>query len=168
MFREGSEQNEEHPDAEAAGTTVVTRTRRQKTKNVVEYLGVVPWFTYLFVLYVVVQLAVEDMRAVFFSVGTYQVSWVEVMYLLATMVAMAELLKVSKPGINNTNEALFMLAVGLIYLVAFVLGTAGINGFGIFNNTEFLMLLIISFTQVVMGFTINGRTLKRAIGYAAE
>ncbi len=168
MFKEDIEQNGEHPEAGAAGTTVVTRTRRQKTKNILEYLGVVPWFTYLFVLYIVVQLAVTDMRGIFFSVGTYQLSWVEVMYLMATMVAMAELLKVSKPGINNTTEALFMLAVGLVYLVAFLLGTVGTRGFGVFNNTEFLMLLVISWTQVVMGFTINGRTLKRAIGYASD
>ncbi|MFO7774845.1 MAG: hypothetical protein R6W89_03515 [Candidatus Hydrogenedentota bacterium] len=168
MFREEPEQNEEHPDAGASGAAVVARTKRQKIANFFGYCGSVPWFTYLFLLYVILQLTVTDMRAVFLSMGTYQLSWIEVMYLLATIVAMAELLKVSKPGINNTNEALFMLAVALVYLVVFVLGTAGINGFGIFNNTEFLMLLIISFTQVVMGFTINGRTLKRAIGYAAE
>ena len=168
MFREDVEQNEEHPDEGAAGATVVARTRRQKIGNFFGYCGVVPWFTYLFVLYIVVQLAVADMRAVFLSIGTYQLSWIEVMYLLATIVAMAELLKVSKPGINNTNEALFMLSVAIVYLVVFVLGTAGIDGFGIFNNTEFLMLLVISWTQVVMGFTINGRTLKRAIGYASE
>ncbi len=168
MFRDDMEQNEEHPDAGAAGATVVARSKRQKIGNFLGYCGVVPWFTYLFVLYIVVQLAVADMRAVFLSIGTYQLSWIEVMYLLATMVAMAELLKVSKPGINNTNEALFMLAVAMVYLVVFVLGTAGISGFGIFHNTEFLMLLVISWTQVVMGFTINGRTLKRAIGYASE
>ncbi|MFP4171413.1 MAG: hypothetical protein ACLFV4_00725 [Candidatus Hydrogenedentota bacterium] len=168
MFKEDMEQNEEHPDAGAAGATVVARTKRQRLADFFGRCGVVPWFTYLFLLYIILQVTVSDMRAVFLSVGTYQLSWIEVLYLLATIVAMAELLKVSKPGINNTNEALFMLAVALVYLVVFVLGTAGINGFGIFNNTEFLMLLIISFTQVVMGFTINGRTLKRAIGYAAE
>lgn len=168
MFRDDMEQNEEHPDEGAAGATVVARTKRQKVANFFGHCGVVPWFTYLFVLYIILQLAVTDMRAVFLSVGTYQLSWIEVMYLLATIVAMAELLKVSKPGINNTNEALFMLGVAMVYLVVFVLGTAGIRGFGIFNNTEFLMLLIISLTQVVMGFTINGRTLKRAIGYASE
>jgi len=34
----------------------------------------------------------------------------------------------------------------------------------IFNNTEFLMLALISMTQAVVAILINARTLRRTIG----
>ena len=54
-----------------------------------------------------------------------------------------------------------MLGVGIVYLFLLMLGALRIPGFGIFGNTEFLMLTMISAFQVIMAFIINARTLKR-------
>ena len=155
-------------DATARDATAATVKDQRLPVRIVRFCNHLPWFTYLLLVYVVGQLLVEDPRSILFDVGGYQLTWVEVLYLLATMAAMVELLKVSHPGINNTNDALLMMGAAMVYLVLFILGTASVVGFGVFNNTEFFMLLFISWVQVIMGFTINGRTLKRAIGYAAE
>lgn len=124
----------------------------------------VPMFIFPVLLYVVVALSVADVRATFFSVGPYALSWVEVLYLFAFFVAMFELLRVAHPGVDNTGEALRMLFVGVAMLVLFVLGAAGLPAFHVFNNTEFLILLVVSAMQIVLAFFINSATLKRSIG----
>lgn len=121
----------------------------------------VPWFTWVLLLYVIFEAAVPNMRAVIFTIGPYALTWVEIIYLVASAVAMIELLTVAEPGVDNVKEAVLMLAAGIVYLVLFVLGTAGVRGFSVFNNTEFLWLLLLISTQVVMGFVLNARTLQR-------
>lgn len=49
-------------------------------------------------------------------------------------------------------------------LLLFALGAAGVKPFAIFNNTEFLMLTVISMTQAIVAILINARTLRRTIG----
>jgi hypothetical protein len=95
--------------------------------------------------------------------GQYHLSWVEVLMVAAAMMAMAEQLKVSYPGVDNTIEAILMGAVAGIQVLLFALGAAGVEPLGIFNNTEFLMLTLISLTQSVVAILINARTLRRTI-----
>jgi hypothetical protein len=58
-----------------------------------------------------------------------------------------------------------MGAVGGIQVLLFALGAAGVHPLdAIFNNTEFLMLTLISLTQSVVAILINARTLRRTIG----
>ena len=83
---------------------------------------------------------------------------------VAAMVAMAEQLRVSHPGIDNTIEAIMMVAIAAAQVLLFALGAAGVGVLGIFNNTEFLMLTLISATQAVVAILINARTLRRTIG----
>ena len=128
--------------AHVVGAAVVGEPRRRGIARKVATW--VTGFAYILILYVIIELTVSNVRNILFDFGGYSLTWVEVMYLLATFVAMGELLRVSKPGIDNTREALAMLAVGIIYLVLFVLGAAGVGGFSIFSNTEFLMLMFIS------------------------
>ena len=78
--------------------------------------------------------------------------------------AIAEQLKVSHPGIDNTIEAILMAAIAGVQVLLFALGAAGVRVLGIFNNTEFLMLTLISMTQAVIAILINARTLRRSIG----
>ena len=57
-----------------------------------------------------------------------------------------------------------MAGVAAIQVLLFALGAAGVRFLGIFNNTEFLLLTVISMTQAVVAILINARTLRRTIG----
>jgi len=81
----------------------------------------------------------------------------------AAMMAIAEQLKVSHPGIDNTTEAILMATIAGVQVLLFALGAAGVAVLGIFNNTEFLLLTLISMTQAVIGILINARTMRRSI-----
>ncbi len=146
----------EATSAMSMGTALKTKGKTRR------FMRNFPGFVYILIVYVLVGLLVPDTRAILFTVfGSYSLTTVEILYLLGTFTAMAELLRVSKPGIDNTIEALFMLGVGIVYLFLLMLGALRIPGFGIFGNTEFLMLTMISAFQVIMAFIINARTLKR-------
>ena len=96
--------------------------------------------------------------------GEYHLSWVEVLMVGAAMMAMAEQLRVSHAGIDNTIEAILMAAIAGAQVLLFALGAAGVRDLSIFNNTEFLMLTLISMTQAIVAILINARTLRRTIG----
>ena len=55
-------------------------------------------------------------------------------------------------------------AVAALQVLLFALAAAGVRNLGIFNNTEFLMLTLISMTQAIVAILINARTLRRTIG----
>lgn len=124
----------------------------------------VPGFFYILVLYVAGKWVFSDPRAILLHVGDYQLTWVEVLLVGAAMVAMAEQLRVSHPGIDNTIEAILMAAVAATQVLLFALGAAGVRPLALFNNTEFLLLTVISMTQAVVAILINARTLRRTIG----
>lgn len=124
----------------------------------------VPVFLYVLVLYLLGKAAIHDPRAALIHVGAYQLSWVEVLYLVASILALIEQMKVSHPGIDNTLEALLMVGFGVLQLLLFVLGAAAVKGFSVFNNTEFFMLMVISLAAAVVAILINARTLRRTIG----
>jgi hypothetical protein len=127
-------------------------------------LKFVPGFFYILILYVVGKFIFADPRAILIEWGQYQLSWVEVLMVGAAIMAMAEQLRVSHPGIDNTIEAILMAAIAAVQVLLFALGAAGVAVLGIFNNTEFLMLTLISMTQAVVAILINARTLRRTIG----
>ena len=124
----------------------------------------VPGFVYILLLYIVGKLIFPDPRATLVQWGEYHLSWVEVLMVGAAMMAMAEQLRVSHPGIDNTIEAILMAAVAGVQVLLFALGAADVRNLGIFNNTEFLMLTLISMTQAIVAILINARTLRRTIG----
>jgi hypothetical protein len=59
---------------------------------------------------------------------------------------------------------MLMGAVAGIQVLAFALGAAGVEPLAIFNNTEFLMLTLISMSEAAVAVLINARTLRRTIG----
>jgi len=124
----------------------------------------VPGFVYILILYVAGKYIFPDPRATLVQWGEYHLSWVEVLMVGAAMMAMAEQLRVSHPGIDNTIEAILMAAIAGVQVLFFALGAAGVKNLGIFNNTEFLMLTLISMTQAIVAILINARTLRRTIG----
>jgi hypothetical protein len=124
-----------------------------------------PGFVYVLALFIVGKFIFADPRDALVEWGQYRLSWVEVLMIAAAMMAMAEQLKVSYPGVDNTIEAILMGAVAGILVLLFALGAAGVEPLdAIFNNTEFLMLTLISLTQSVVAILINARTLRRTIG----
>lgn len=125
-----------------------------------------PGFLYILALFIVGKFLFPDPRAALIEWGQYHLSWVEVLMVGAAMMAMAEQLRVSYPGVDNTIEAILMGAVAGIQVLLFALGTAGVESLAIFNNTEFLMLTLISLTQAIVAILINARTLRRTIGVA--
>jgi hypothetical protein len=124
----------------------------------------VPGFVYILVLFIAGKLIFPDPRATLVQWGEYHLSWVEVLMLGAAMMAMAEQLRVSHPGIDNTIEAILMAAIAGGQVLLFALASAGVKNLAIFNNTEFIMLTLISMTQAIVAILINARTLRRTIG----
>jgi hypothetical protein len=127
-------------------------------------LRYVPGFLYILALYIAGTFIFPDPRATLAEWHMYRVSWVEVLIVGAAMMAMAEQLRVSHPGIDNTVEAILMAAVAGVQVLLFALAAAGVGGLAIFNNAEFLMLTLISMAQAVVAILINARTLRRSIG----
>jgi hypothetical protein len=127
-------------------------------------LRFVPGFLYILALFVAGKFIFPDPRAVLIQWGEYHLSWVEVLMVGAAMMAMAEQLRVSTPGVDNTIDALLMGAMAGVQVLLFALGAAGVKPLAIFNNTEFLMLTLISLTQAIVAVLINARTLRRTIG----
>ncbi len=146
---------------EAHGSSANLQFHQDKIGGVLRY---VPVFLYILILYMLGKAGIHDPRAPFIHLGAYQLSWVEVLYLVASVLALIEQMKVSHPGIDNTMEALLMVAMGVVQLLLFVLGAAGVKGFLWFNNTEFFMLMVISMIAAVVAVLINARTLRRTIG----
>jgi len=127
-------------------------------------LRYVPGFLYILALYLLGKFMFADPRATLIQWSEYQLTWVEVLMVAAAMMAIGEQMRVSHPGIDNTIEAILMVAVAAMQVLLFALGAAGVWPLGIFNNTEFLMLTVISVTQSVVAILINARTLRRTIG----
>jgi hypothetical protein len=127
-------------------------------------LKYVPGFVYILALFVTGKFIFPDQRATLLEWGQYHLSWVEVLMVGAAIVALAEQLRVSHPGVDNTIDAMLMGAVAGIQVLAFALGAAGVEPLAMFNNTEFLMLTLISMSEAAVAVLINARTLRRTIG----
>jgi len=136
--------------------TVATYSNGALTNGVVALVrGVArrtPFFLYILVLYIAGKFFIPDPRATLVQWGEYHLSWVEILMVIAAMAALAEQPKVSHPGVDNTIEAILVTAVGGVQVLLFALGAAGVRPLAIFNNTEFVMLTLISMTQAVVAF----------------
>jgi len=150
--------NSDGATASSASAAYLRGTRRTSP------LKYTPGFLYILALFIAGKFIFADPRATLIQWGEYHLSWVEVLMVGAAMMAMAEQLRVSHPGVDNTIEAILMGAVAGVQVLLFALGAAGVRPLAIFNNTEFLMLTLISMTQAVVAILINARTLRRTIG----
>jgi hypothetical protein len=147
-------------DVDAA---VVRGADRAHARGRVGLLGLMPGFVFILIAYVVGKSVFPDPRAPLFNILEYRISWVEILLLAAAIVAMAEQIKVAKPGVNNTTEVLLMGAIAIIQLLLFALGAAKVEALGIFDNTEFLILTVINLAQTAVAYQINAATLMRTI-----
>ena len=153
--------DDRNSDGARASSATAAHLRGTQRANPLKYI---PGFFYVLVFFIVGKLAFADPRATLVHWGEYHLSWVEVLLVGAAMMAMAEQLRVSHAGIDNTIEAILMGAIAGVQVLLFALGAAGVRPLAIFNNTEFLMLTVISMTQAVVAILINARTLRRTIG----
>ena len=153
--------DEKSTDGARASTATAAYLQGPRRANPLKYT---PGFLYVLVFFIIGKLIFADPRATLVHWGEYNLSWVEVLLVGAAMMAMAEQLRVSHPGVDNTIEAIFMGAIASIQVLLFALGAAGVRPLAIFNNTEFLMLTVISMTQAIVAILINARTLRRTIG----
>ena len=126
-------------------------------------LALVPGFFYILILYIVGTYLFPDPRATLVDFMGYRLSWVEVLLVAAAIMAMAEQIKVAKPGLNNTTEILLMGLIAIVQIVLFALGAAKVPTLAIFNNTEFLLLTLINLAQTAVAYQINAATLMRTI-----
>jgi hypothetical protein len=126
-------------------------------------VGLIPGFVFILALFIVGQLFFSDPRAVLISVGRYQLAWVEVLLVAASIMAMAEQVKVATPGVNNTTEVLYMGLIAIVQVVLFALAAANVPGLGLFDNTEFGLLTIINLAQTAVAYQINSATLVRTV-----
>src|SRR5712692_11522168 len=97
--------------AARASSATVAHLRGPRRANPLKYI---PGFFYVLVFFIVGKLIFADPRATLVRWGEYHLSWVEVLLVAAAMMAMAEQLRVSHPGIDNTIEAIFMGAIAKI------------------------------------------------------
>ena len=122
-----------------------------------------PGFFYILILYIIGNYVFTDPRATLFDILGYKLSWVEILLTTAAIMAMAEQIKVAKPGINNTIEALLMGLIAIIQILLFALAAAKVSALAMFNNTEFLVLTLINLAQTAVAYQINSATLMRTI-----
>ncbi|MDR3526024.1 MAG: hypothetical protein P4L57_02010 [Rhizomicrobium sp.] len=127
-------------------------------------LRYVPYFLVVLALYIILKASPADLHEPFFKGTNFAFSWSDVLLILSAILAMAEQMKVSHPGIDNTWEALVMVGMGVVQLVLFVLGVAKVPHFEIFANVVFVIITIISMAAAIVAILINARTLRRTIG----
>jgi hypothetical protein len=151
-------------DRNSDGALASTSTAHLQGTRRANPLRYTPGFLYILIFFIIGKLIFADPRATLIQWGEYNLSWVEVLLVGAAMMAMAEQLRVSHPGVDNTIEAILMGAIASVQVLLFALGAAGVRPLAIFNNTEFLMLTVISMTQAIVAILINARTLRRSIG----
>jgi len=126
-------------------------------------LRYIPYFLVILVLYVLLTITGVSLKTVYGS-GDYTITMGELLLIIAAILSLAEQLKVSHPGIDNTMEALTMIGMGVVQLVLFVLGAAGIKYCLTFAKSDFLVLTFISLAAAIVAILINARTLRRTIG----
>jgi len=127
-------------------------------------LRYIPGVAYILGLYLVGTYFFPEARATLAEWRGYRISWIEFLLLAAALAALADQLRVSHPGIDNTVEAILMAAAAAVMVLLFALAAAGVRGLGIFDTAEFLMLTLIGLAQAVVAILINARTLRRSIG----
>jgi hypothetical protein len=146
--------NADYPEA-----VVVGRDRSKRGGA----FSLVPGFFYILIMYIIGTYFFPDPRATLFDFLGYKLSWVEVLMVAAAIMAMAEQIKVARPGVNNTTEVLLMGLIAIIQILLFALGAAKVPALAIFDNTEFLLLTLINLAQTAVAYQINSATLMRTI-----
>jgi hypothetical protein len=127
-------------------------------------LSYIPGLAYVLGLYLAGTYFFPDPHSPLVEWRGYRITWIEFLLVTAAIVGLAEQLRVSHPGLDNTVEALVMAAIAGAMVLLFALAGAGVGSLAIFNSAPFLMLTLIALAQTVVAVLINARTLRRSIG----
>lgn len=147
------------------GCRTIGRGCRAVGHSILFTLGRIPLYSYVFAAFVACAYTGVDLRMPYTIADGFVVTGVEALYLFAMGVIVLEFLRVSKPGVDSTPEATYILILSVTLLVLFALAVANVPELSIFRNTEFLVLTVLGLVQSVMAFRLNARTLKRAMEY---
>lgn len=128
------------------------------------FLHFCPTYLYLLLFFIIVKLYAGDVWMPLVTFGNYSISWVVIFIVIAALLGIGELLKVTEPHVDNVYEALAILGGAVVFLLLFAFGATGAKiwfvTFEIFNNTEFLILMLLSGIQAGAAFIFNSRTLQ--------
>src|SRR5215813_3963096 len=91
-------------------------------------LRYIPGIAYILALYLAGAYFFPDARATLAEWRGYRISWIEFLLLAAAMTALADQLRVSHPGIDNTVEAILMAALAAAMVLLFALAAVGVRG----------------------------------------
>ncbi len=91
----------------------------------------------------------------------------EVFYLLAFTLALGDVFRVSKPGVDNTWEALAVLMVGVVGVIVAALAAAGTTLFLFAGDSHWWGITWVAFITGILSLLVNARTLKRTIDMGA-
>jgi hypothetical protein len=100
-----------------------------------------------------------------YAVGTFKLTVLDILYSLAFVVAIAEFLRVTHPGVDNSTEVNTMYIISVVYFGLFLVGLTGGGVFEIFNRTEFLVLLFFAVAQALIASKLNSRTATRGMSF---
>lgn len=133
----------------------------------------VPFFALTILVYLAMHNFIQDLRAPIFEIGTFTLTSIEILFAVAFVFSMLELLKVANPGRNDAGQVLLMTLAAIANIVLFTIGAvmawSGIDAFfTVFATAEFLVLIIFSIVQASMANWINGVTAQRTIGTGTE
>ena len=124
----------------------------------------IPGFAYVLAAYLAGSYLFPDARAALAGWRGYSLSWSEALLAFAALVALMDVLRVSKAGIDNTVEAIIMAAMaGVLVLLLALAATGSIPTLGLFNNSLFVLLTLIGLIEAVVAILINARSLRRSI-----
>lgn len=156
----GQDDGEHYTATIPAGRDTYRRPQRSTFKNVLSYI---PGMFYVLLLYVASSYAIADPNAVQLSAGPYHVTWNHAIFLIAFAVVMAEIFRVSKPGVDNSGEVYAMLVFATIQLFVIGLAVAYPDELFFMRSTENLILMIMNALQGFVALRINARSLVRTI-----
>jgi hypothetical protein len=156
----GHDDGEHYMATIPAGRDTYQRSERSGWKSVLSYI---PGFFYVLALYIASAYVIADPNAVQFSIGPYHVTWNHVIFLIAFIVVMAEIFRVSKPGVDNSGEVYAMTAFAALQLFFIALAVAYPDALFFMRSTENLILMVMNAIQAFVALRINARSLVRTI-----
>jgi hypothetical protein len=137
--------------------------KRSKWHAVRHGLGLVPGFVYLLMFYLIVAAAVQDLNNNFLVLGeNYEFSWLRVINSFNLLVIATGAYHIARSSANKLSDVLVNTMVAGGYLVLFVIGAMG--NIPIFNNIDFLWLMLSSWILSFLAIYINSKMNQRTMG----
>ncbi len=132
-------------------------------------LGNVPYFGYFLVIFMIIEYSVEDVNAVFLTLGYSKLSAVLVLCGLAFFILIADLTRIARPNVNKIWNLIGMAGVAMLYLLLYAVGLVivlnggTLNLMRIFSTSEFLLFTAATVAESIGAAIILAHTLQRTV-----